>query len=98
MMTLSEILQDIHAMEEDMLMFERKYGILTDLFYESYMQGDEPPDDAWVMDWTGWAASYEIWLQRRQMYADAVNKLRGTTSLAAMIEKAVNREPILVPA
>jgi hypothetical protein len=97
-MTLLEILQDIHAMEEDLLMYERKYGILTDLFYESYRQGDEPPDDAWVMDWTAWAASYEIWLQRREMYTDAVNKLRATTPLATMIEKAVNREPILIPA
>ena len=29
-MTLNEILQDIHAMEEDLLMFERKYGVLTE--------------------------------------------------------------------
>ena len=97
-MTLFEILQDIHAMEEDILMYERKYGILTEIFYEFYMQGDEPPDDAWVMDWTGWAASYEIWLQRRKMYTDSFNKLRATTSLTTMIEKAANREPILVPA
>ena len=27
-MTLDEIIQDIHALEKDLLVFERKYGIL----------------------------------------------------------------------
>jgi hypothetical protein len=41
-MTLSEILQDIHACEEDMLMYERKYNILTETFYAAYSAGEEP--------------------------------------------------------
>ena len=44
-MTLSDIIQDIHACNEDMLMYERKYNILTETFYESFIQGDEPIDD-----------------------------------------------------
>ena len=48
-MMLSEMIEDIHVCEEDMLMYERKYGILTKTFYESFMQGDEPPNDAWVL-------------------------------------------------
>jgi len=36
-MTLDEILQDIHALEEDMLTYERKYGVLSETFYESYI-------------------------------------------------------------
>jgi len=32
-MTLDEILQDIHRMEEDLLIFERKYGVRTETFY-----------------------------------------------------------------
>ena len=31
-MTLDEILRDIHALEEDLLVFERKYGVLSDTF------------------------------------------------------------------
>ena len=31
-MTLDEILRDIHAMEEDLLTYERKYGVLSDTF------------------------------------------------------------------
>lgn len=46
--TLFEILQDIHALQEDLLIFERKYNILSETFYESYMQIEkavrrEPP-------------------------------------------------------
>ena len=50
-MTLSEILQDIHTLQGDLLMYERKYNILTETFYESYKQGNEPPDGSWVLDW-----------------------------------------------
>jgi hypothetical protein len=35
-MTLDELLRDIHALEEDLLVFERKYGVLSETFYEAY--------------------------------------------------------------
>ena len=75
-MTLDEILQDIHALEEDMLAYERKYGVLTETFYESYVSGEEPGDDAWVLDWNDWAATYEIWLRRREQYREMIQRLR----------------------
>jgi hypothetical protein len=97
-MTLDEILRDIHAMEEDMLMYERKYGVLTQTFYESYLRGDEPPDDAWVLDWNGWAATYEIWLKRREQYQELLRSMQENTSLISVIERAARRESIPVPA
>ena len=80
-MTLSDIIQDIHAMEEDLLMYERKYGILSSTFYASYMQGDEPPDEAWVADWNRWAATYEIWQERRQHYEILMTSLQKQNSI-----------------
>ncbi|MEZ4707402.1 MAG: hypothetical protein R3A44_09365 [Caldilineaceae bacterium] len=97
-MTLSEILQDIHACEEDMLMYERKYNILSETFYESYMQGDEPPDDAWVLEWSDWAGAYEIWLDRKERYHKVIQILRQENSLVDVIAKAVRREPLPVAA
>jgi len=47
-MMLTDILQDIHALEDEIRDYERKYGVLSETFYESYMAGEEPPDDAWV--------------------------------------------------
>jgi hypothetical protein len=68
--TLDEILQDIHALEENMLTYERKYGVISEMFYESYVSGEEPPDDARVLDWNDWAGTYEIWLRRREQYRE----------------------------
>jgi hypothetical protein len=98
MMTLFEILQDIHAMQEDLLMYERKYNMLSDIFYESYMQGEEPPDDAWVMDWAGWAATYQILQRRRKQFNDQIAILRRQTPLISLIERAARRESIQLAA
>lgn len=97
-MTLDEILRDIHAMEEDLLTYERKYGVLSDTFFESYRNGDEPADNAWVLDWSDWAGTYEIWLRRRQQYQEAMTALKAQTKLSTVIERAARREPIPIPA
>ena len=57
MMTLDEILLDIHALEEDIIVYERKYGVLTETFYESYINGEEPPDDAWAGGGKSWGVA-----------------------------------------
>ena len=97
-MMLDEILRDIHAMEEDLLTYERKYGVLSDTFYESYRNGEEPADDAWVLDWSDWAGAYEIWLRRRRQYQKVMDALKTQNKLSSVIERAARREPIPVPA
>jgi hypothetical protein len=96
-MTLDEILQDIHAMEQDLQSFERKYGVLSETFYESYMNGEEPEDEAWVMDWSAWAGVYEIWLRRREQYRAAIQTLHTQSlPLSKLIERTARRESIPV--
>ena len=56
-MTLDEIMRDIQALREDLLVFERKYGAPTEVFCEAYQRGEEPDDPAWVLDWSEWAAT-----------------------------------------
>ena len=68
-MTLREILADIHALEEDLLAFERKYGIRSETFYAPYTSGEEPQDDSWVLDFGEWASVYRTWLQRQADYS-----------------------------
>ena len=98
-MTLDDILQDIHALEDEMRAYERKYGVLSETFYESYMAGEEPPDDAWVRDWTAWASAYKVWLRRHEQYQSALQSLRATTpTLSELIEKTARHEPIPIPA
>jgi len=98
-MTLDETLQDIHALEQDLVTYERKYGILSEVFYASYINGEEPGDDAWVLDWVRWASAYKVWLRRREQYRAAIEVLRiQTGSLAGVVERAAWYEPIPVPA
>jgi hypothetical protein len=97
-MTLDEIMQDIQACKEDLLTYERKYGVLSETFYESYINGEEPADDAWVLDWSDWAGTYEIWLRRHQQYQEIINVLRQSASLSQVIERTARREPLPVSA
>ena len=80
-MTLAEILQDIHACAEDMLMYERKYNILSETFYAAYSSGEEPPDQASVLEWGDWAGAYQIWVRRRQQYQAAIQALEHCQSV-----------------
>ena len=75
-MPLQETMADIHALSDDMEAYERKYGVLSETFYESYMSGEEPKDDAWVLDWADWAGAYKILLRRQEQYRRAIQALR----------------------
>ncbi|MBN1956154.1 MAG: hypothetical protein JW900_14045 [Anaerolineae bacterium] len=98
-MTLDDLLQDIYALEEEMRTYERKYGVLSETFYESYTVGEEPPDEAWVRDWTAWASAYQLWLRRREQYQAAIESLRSSDQpLADMIARTARHEPIRIPA
>jgi len=98
-MTLDDILQDIYTLEDEMRAYERKYGVLSETFYDSYVRGEEPPEEAWVRDWTAWASAYKVWLRRREQYRAAIRSLcAGPLTISKMIKKAARYEPIQVPA
>jgi hypothetical protein len=97
-MTLDEIILDIHALDEDLRTFERKYGVLSATFYESYSKGEEPEKQEWVLDFAEWAGTYKIWLRRQEQYQAAVkNLMKPTQTLAQLIAVTARHEPIAVP-
>lgn len=49
-MNLREIIADIHALEEELLNFERKFGIRSETFYPVYMNGEEPEEESCALD------------------------------------------------
>ena len=67
-MTLDDILIDIHALESELLAFERKYGVRSETFYAAYQSGEEPESDSWVLDFGEWASIYRTWLTRQAEY------------------------------
>lgn len=85
-MTPQEILADIHALEEELLEFERRYGLRSETFYAAYAAGEEPEDEAWVLDFAEWAAVYRTWLERQAQYRNEIQALQGgRSSLAGLV-------------
>jgi hypothetical protein len=85
-MTLEILLADIHSLEEDLLMFERKYGVRSETFYAAYQSGEEPEDDAWVHDFGEWASVYRTYLLRQSEYRNEVQRHQNATvSLVGLV-------------
>ena len=89
-MQLYDILTDIHALEEELLDFERKYGIRSETFYMAYTIGEEPEDDRWVLDFGEWTSIYKTWLTRQAEYRNELENfqkypysLKGLVRIAA---------------
>ena len=88
-MDLREILADIHALKQDLLDFERKYGIRSETLYAAYISGKEPEDDSWVLDFGEWASVYKTWLARQADYRNEVQRVqRQAPSLTGLIQVA----------
>ncbi len=85
-MTLGDILADIHALEEELIAFERKYGVRSETLYAAYQDGEEPEDDRWVLDFGEWASVYRTWLERQAEYRDEIGRLQARRpSLAGLV-------------
>ncbi|MCK4472169.1 MAG: hypothetical protein KAW49_10330 [Anaerolineae bacterium] len=86
-MELATLVQDIHRLNHQLERFERKYGVMSETFYESYIAGEEPEDDAWVLDFEKWAGLYEVWRDRQEAYRQAMQRLRvKQPSLSGIIQ------------
>lgn len=85
-MALYDLLMDIHALEEELLNFERKYGVRSEIFYAAYISGEEPEDDRWTLDFGEWASVYRTWLTRQAEYRNEIQRIQGEkNSLAGLV-------------
>ncbi len=88
-MNLREILADIHALEDELLKLERKYGLRSETFYAAYMSGEEPEDESWVLDFGEWASVYRTWLARQAEYRNEIQRMqRQAPSIEGLIQVA----------
>jgi hypothetical protein len=89
-MTPHEILIDIHSLEEELLAFERKYGIRSETLYAAYINGEEPEDESWVLDFGEWASVYRTWLEWQAKYRNVIQQIQGQSpSLSGLIRVAM---------
>lgn len=94
-MTLSDIISDLHAIDRALVSFEARYGLLSDTFFTWYRQGNEPEDEAWVLDfaeWAGWCKSRDRLLV---LYNQRLQELLASDSddLNHIIQQT--RQPVL---
>ena len=75
-MTLIELAQDIHAMDEELWHYEARYGLRSQYFYELYKAGQLHDEDAGeARDYTDWVACYEIKRHRERLYDELIRDL-----------------------
>ncbi len=68
-MTLPKVIEDIHALNEELQAFEKKYGMLSEDFFKLYETGqmrDEEPAE--IINFGRWAAFYETKVHRLDLY------------------------------
>ncbi len=88
-MTIQGLLTDIHALEEELLEFERKYGVRSEVFHAAFSAGEEPEDDSWVLDFGEWASVYRTWLARQATYRSEIERVqRNRPSLEGLVRVA----------
>ena len=75
MLTLAEIIQDLHALEIRLRAYERKYGITSADFYNLYQQGlldDEGFEQS--TEFARWASAYALKLKRESAFEAASHR------------------------
>lgn len=88
-MELATLVQDIHRLNHELERFERKYGVMSPTFYEVYRTGEEPEDDAWVLDFEKWAGLYEVWHDRQQAYNETLKLIRSEQPSLSKVIRSV---------
>ncbi len=88
-MNLTDVLQDLHALEARLREYEAKYGVASADFYRLYQQGLLDNDGLeQTMEFTRWASAYEIKLEReqtfRQMSRRFISALRAQAPSGAL--------------
>ena len=95
---LIDIVQDIHAMDEELWHYEKRYGLRSPYFYTLYKSGqlkDEDPTE--VRDYTDWAACYEIKQHREELYDSLVTKVLASVTpqrAVSLAQLKLTLEPI----
>lgn len=79
-MTLSELIQSIHALETRLQWFEEKYELRSDDFYRLVQEGKLDQS----ADFIEWLGLYEIKLKREQRYAQLKAELLSEATKAAV--------------
>ena len=70
-MDIHELVSEMKLLERRMMLYEEKYGILSEDFYEALMGGKLARYDEYDetrVDFSRWKGIYQTWLRRKNNY------------------------------
>ena len=72
-MDIQELIVEMKLLEHRLSLYEEKYGILSQDFYEALMAGELARFDEYDetrADFSRWKGLYETWMRRKRAYED----------------------------
>jgi hypothetical protein len=77
-MELQQLIREIHWIEWQLRIFEDKYGLLSQDFYEAIESGQlsefDDGKDPHFHDFLEWHGLYKVWLRREQAYRELLRQ------------------------
>ena len=83
-MEIHELVVEMKLLERRLTLFEEKYGILSEDFYEALTAGKLARYDEYDesrADFSRWKGIYETWRRRKQAYHDQIQTQDVTEAL-----------------
>ena len=76
-MEIYELVLEMKLLERRLTLYEEKYGVLSEDFYNSLMSGQLSHYDAYDetrTDFSRWKGIYETWLRRKKSYTEQIRQ------------------------
>ncbi|OQX79523.1 MAG: hypothetical protein B6D61_03415 [Bacteroidetes bacterium 4484_249] len=76
-MKLYELVTEIKLLDRRLTLYEEKYGVLSEDFYNALMSGnlsDYDEYDETRTDFSRWKGIYQTWLRRKEIYGELIKK------------------------
>jgi hypothetical protein len=77
-MELQQLIREIHWIEWQLRLFEDKYGLLSQDFYEAMESGQlsefDDGEDPHFHDFLEWHGLYKMWLRQEQAYRELLRQ------------------------
>ncbi len=76
-MEIHELVVEMKLLERRLTLYEEKYGILSEDFYEALIAGKLSRYDAYDetrADFSRWKGIYETWLRRKEAYSAQIKQ------------------------
>ena len=83
-MEVHELIVEMKLLERRLTLYEEKYGVLSEDFFNALMSGELEQYDAYDetrADFSRWKGIYETWMRRKKTYSTQIRKRKLTETM-----------------